>query len=328
MKRIAVDRPGGPEQLALVDVPVPAPGDADALVKIAYSGVNFLDVYFSTGLYKADLPVTLGSEASGIVESVGHGVTDSRPAIASLTRWCAGPTPSTPSFPAAQLVKIPDGVDLSTGGGDHAPGYDGALPDALDVSARRRRRPASCTPRPAAPAGSSSRWRSIAARACSARSRPRRRRGRSASSAPTRRSSTRPQDFEAEVKRLTDGRGVDVVYDSVGKTTFDKSLASLRAARHDGAVRSVERPGPAGRSGDPQQRGSLFLTRPNLAHHLLTRDELLWRAGDVLELRRAAGVVKVRISEIYPLADAAAAHRDLGEPKTTGKLLLKVWSQG
>ena len=97
MKRIAVDRPGGPEQLALVDVPVPEPGDADALVKIAYSGVNFIDVYFRTGLYKADLPVALGSEARASSRAVGPDVTESRPAIASRTRWCAAPTRSTPS---------------------------------------------------------------------------------------------------------------------------------------------------------------------------------------------------------------------------------------
>ena len=131
------------------------------------------------------------------------------------------------------------------------------------------------------------------------------------------------QDFAVEVKRLTDGRGVDVVYDSVGKTTFDKSLTVLRPrgtmalfGQSSGSVPPL----------DPailNARGSLFLTRPSLAHHLLDRKELLWRAGDVFTYI-ASGAVKVRISGTYPLAEAASAHEELEGRRTTGKLLLKV----
>jgi len=131
------------------------------------------------------------------------------------------------------------------------------------------------------------------------------------------------QDFEAEVKRLTNGRGVDVVYDSVGKTTFEKSLNSLRPrgmlalfGQSSGAV-------PPFDPGILNQKGSLFLTRPSLGHYLLTRDELQWRAGDVLNWI-AQGKLKLRIDRTYPLADAAQAHRDLESRKTAGKLILTL----
>ena len=182
---------------------------------------------------RRELPVVLGSEAAGIVERVGQDVTEVAPGDRVAYAMVRGSYAEYAVVPAAQLVKIPDGVDLVDGGRGHAPGHDGALPDALDVSARGRRQPVSSTPPPAAPAGSSSRWRSSAARACSARCRPRRRRARSRGLGADEAIIYTRQDFEAEVKRLTDGRGVDVVYDSVGKTTFDKSLnvAPRRAAR-------------------------------------------------------------------------------------------------
>ena len=131
------------------------------------------------------------------------------------------------------------------------------------------------------------------------------------------------QDFEAEAKRLTEGRGVDVVYDSVGRATFDKSLNVIRPrgmlvlfGQSSGAVPPFD---PAVLN----SRGSLFLTRPSLAHHLATRDELLWRTGEVLDLV-GSGALKVRVSKRYALAEAARAHQDLESRKTTGKLLLTI----
>jgi NADPH:quinone reductase len=131
------------------------------------------------------------------------------------------------------------------------------------------------------------------------------------------------QDFEAEVKRLTNGRGVDVVYDSVGKTTFDKGLNVLRPRGTMALFGQSSGPVPPVDPAVLNARGSLFLTRPTLAHHLATRDELLWRVGDVLKLV-GAGALKVRISRTYPLSDAGNAHRDLESRSTAGKLLLKV----
>ena len=135
------------------------------------------------------------------------------------------------------------------------------------------------------------------------------------------------QDFEEEVKRLTNGRGVDVVYDSVGKTTFDKSLAALRPrgllalfGQSSGSVPPVD---PSVLVG----KGSLYLTRPSLAHYMATRDELLWRAGDVLKAVQS-GTLTLRIDRTYPLADAADAHRDLESRRTAGKVLLDVEGAG
>jgi NADPH2:quinone reductase len=131
------------------------------------------------------------------------------------------------------------------------------------------------------------------------------------------------QDFEAETRRLTNGRGVDVVYDSVGKTTFDKSLSALRPrgllalfGQSSGSVAPVD---PSVLVG----KGSLFLTRPSLAHYIATREELLWRAGEVLAAVQS-GALKLHIDRIYPLANAADAHRDLESRRTTGKVLLAV----
>ncbi len=128
-------------------------------------------------------------------------------------------------------------------------------------------------------------------------------------------------DFEAEVKRLTGGRGVDVVYDSVGRTTFEKSLNCLRPRGLLALFGQSSGPVPPFDPAILNSKGSLFLTRPSLAHYLLKRDELLWRAGDVLRWI-AEGKLRVRIERAYPLADAAAAHRDLEGRKTAGKLLL------
>ena len=137
---------------------------------------------------------------------------------------------------------------------------------------------------------------------------------------PTRSSTTR-QDFEAEVRRLTGGRGVHVVYDSVGKTTFEKGLACLASARDDGALRTVERAGRPLRPAHVSQRGSLFLTRPTLFQYIATRDELEERAGDVLGWIRE-GRLKLRIAHEFSLDEAAAAHRELEGRRTTGKVLL------
>jgi NADPH2:quinone reductase len=131
------------------------------------------------------------------------------------------------------------------------------------------------------------------------------------------------QDFEAETRRLTGGRGVDVVYDSVGRTTFDKSLGSLRPRGTMALFGQSSGPVPPFDPAILNAKGSLFLTRPSLAHHLLTREELLWRAGDVLGWIDA-GKLKLRIDSTYPLAEAAAAHRALEGRHTTGKLLLTV----
>jgi NADPH:quinone reductase len=322
VKRIIVEQPGGPEQLKLIDVATPEPGPKDAVVAIAFSGVNFLDVYFRTGLYKADLPVTIGSEASGTVERVGREVTDVVPGDRVVYAMVRGSYAESAVVPAAQLVKIPDRIDLATAA---AAMLQGCTAHYLTHSTFPLTQGSSCLVHAAA-GGTGGLVVQMAKHrgahvfgtvSTDEKAREIRKLGADEAIIYT------SQDFETEVKRLTNGRGVDVVYDSVGRTTFDKSLNVIRPrgtmalfGQSSGSVSPLD---PAVLNA----KGSLFLTRPNLAHHLLTREELLWRVGDVMNYI-ASGIVHIRIAQTYPLADAAQAHRDLESRKTSGKLLLQV----
>jgi len=308
--------------MQVVDVPTPQAGAGEALVKIAFSGVNFIDVYFRTGLYKADAPIILGNEAAGTVEQIGSGVTEVAPGDRVVYAMVRGSYAEYAVVPAAKLVKVPDTVELSTAA---AIMLQGMTAHYLTHSTYPLTPESSCLVHAAAGGTGGlivqmARLRGakvFGTTSSEDKAREIRSLGADAAIIYT------TQDFEAEVRRLTHGRGVDVVYDSVGKTTFDKSLSSLRPrgtlalfGQSSGPVQPLD---PA----TLNTRGSLFLTRPNLAHHMLDRQELLWRAGDVLRYV-ASGAVKVRISKTYPLANAAEAHRDLEGRRTTGKLLLRV----
>ena len=322
MKRIVVEQPGGPEQLKLIDVPTPEPGPKEALVAVAFSGVNFLDVYFRTGLYKADFPVTIGSEASGTVERVGAEVTELAPGDRVVYAMVRGSYGEYAIVPAAQLVKVPDRIDLATAA---AAMLQGCTAHYLTHSTFPLTQGSSCLVHAAA-GGTGGLVVQMAKHrgahvygtvSTDEKARDVRKLGADEAIVYT------SQDFETEVKRLTNGRGVDVVYDSVGRTTFDKSLNVIRPrgtlalfGQSSGSVPPVD---PAVLN----TKGSLFLTRPNLAHHLLTREEILWRVGDVMNYI-ASGIIHIRIAQTYPLADAAQAHRDLESRKTAGKLLLQV----
>src|SRR5882724_3778022 len=322
MKAIQVQTPGGPEQMQLADVPVPQPGPKQALVRIAASGVNFIDVYFRTGLYKADTPITLGSEGAGTVEAVGPEVTEVSPGDRVAYAMARGSYAEYAVVPAAQLVKIPDHVDFQTAA---AAMLQGMTAHYLTHSTYPLKSGDTCLVHAAA--GGAGGLTVQMAKMLGARvfgtvsgeekARTARENGVDEAILYTQ------VDFEAEVKRLTDGRGVDVVYDSVGKTTFDKSLSSLRPRGMLALFGQSSGSVPPFDPGILNTKGSLFLTRPSLGHYLLTRDELLWRAGDVLRWIDE-GKLKVRIHRVYPLADAAAAHRDLEARGTTGKLLLAV----
>ena len=320
MRAVQIEQTGGPEQMRVADVPTPAPGAGQALVRIAASGVNFIDVYFRAGVYKADLPITLGSEAAGTVAAIGPDVTDVTPGDRVAYAMVRGSYADYAIVPAAQLVKIPDRVDFNSAA---AAMLQGMTAHYLTHSTYALKAGDECLVHAAA--GGAGGLIAQMARARGARVL-----GTVSSeekAAVARESGVdeailyTQADFEAEVKRLTGGRGVHVVYDSVGRTTFEKSLACLRPrgvlalfGQSSGPVAPI----------DPQilnTRGSVFLTRPSLAHYLLTRDELLWRAGDVLNAV-ASGTLRLRIHQTYPLDRAADAHRDLESRKTTGKLLL------
>jgi NADPH2:quinone reductase len=322
MKLIVVNTPGGPEQMQLVDAPKPAPGPKDAVVAVAFSGVNFIDVYFRTGLYKADAPILLGSEASGTVESVGSDVTDVRPGDRVAYTMVRGSYAEYAVVPAAQLVKVPDGVDMRAAA---ALMLQGTTAHYLTHSTYKLQKGSTCLVH--AGAGGTGGLIVQMARHLGARvlatvsTEDKAKEAKSLGADETIIYTT--QDFEAEVKRLTDGKGVDVVYDSVGKTTFDKGLSVLRPRGTMALFGQSSGPVPPFDPSILNARGSLFLTRPSLAHHLLDRKELLWRVSDVFGYA-ASGAVKVRISGTYPLAEAASAHEVLEGRRTLGKLLLKV----
>ena len=322
MKAIQVFEPGGPEQLQLVDVPIPEPGPNQALVRIAASGVNFIDIYFRTGLYKAERPVTLGSEAAGTVEAVGAGVSEVAPGDRVAYAMTRGSYAEYAVVPASQLVKIPDGIDLDSAA---AVMLQGMTAHYLTHSTFPLSSGQTCLVHAAA--GGAGRLIAQMAKLRGARVlgtvSTEEKAAVAAKAGVDHPILYTTVDFEAEVKRLTGNAGVDVVYDSVGRTTFDKSLACLRPRGMLALFGQSSGPVPPIDAQILNTRGSLFLTRPSLAHHLLTREELLWRAGDVFTAMERGQLV-LKVHQAFPLAEAAESHRALESRATTGKLLLKM----
>jgi NADPH2:quinone reductase len=320
MKAIQVFEPGGPEKMQLVDVAKPAPGPEQALVRIGASGVNFIDVYHRIGLYKIELPATLGTEGAGTVEAVGPDVTEVAAGDRVAYAMPRGSYAEYAVVPAWQLVKIPDGLDFNAAA---ASMLQGMTAHYLTHSAYPLKSGDACLVHAAA--GGTGGVIVQMAKMRGARvfgtvsTEEKARRAREAGADEV--ILYTQQDFEAEVKRLTNGRGVDVVYDSVGKTTFEKSLNSLRPRGLMASFGQSSGPVPPFEISLLNAKGSLYLTRPSLGHYTATRDELLSRAGDVLNWV-ASGKVKIRVDRTYPLAEAAAAHRDLESRRTAGKLLL------
>ena len=320
MKIIQVRTPGDAEAMEVIEAPVPAPRPGQALVRIAAVGVNFIDVYFRSGQYTADLPLTPGSEAAGTVEAVGFGVSDVAPGDRVAYAMVRGAYAEYAVVPAAQLVPLPEAIDFQSAAAAMLQGMtahyltrstyavradDVVLVHAAAGGAGR------LIAQMAARAGArvigtvSTSEKADAARAAGVHE-------------PVLYTET---DFEAAVRRLTAGAGVHVVYDSVGRSTFEKSLACLRP--RGTLVLFGQSSGPVAPL-DPQvlnTRGSVYLTRPSLAHYVRDQEELLWRAREVLGAV-ASGALTLRIDRIYPLARAADAHRDLESRRTIGKLLL------
>ena len=322
MKRIVVHEHGGPETLTLVDGPMPEPGPKEALVANSVSGVNFIDVYYRTGLYPTERPAAIGSEGAGTVERVGSEVTEVRPGDRVVYAMARGSYAEYAVVPAAMLAPIPDDVTFEAAA---AVMLQGTTAHYLTRSTFLLDNTHTCLIHAAAGGlgtllvqmAKERGARVIGTVSTEEKARVVRNLGADETILYTQ------QDFETEVKRLTNGRGVDVVYDSVGKTTFDKSLKVIRLRGMMALVGQSSGPVAPLDPSILNQRGSLFLTRPSLGHYLATRDELLWRAGEVLSLVES-GDLNVQISGRYPLSDAPQAHRDLESRKTTGKLLLGV----
>ncbi|HZP07328.1 MAG TPA: quinone oxidoreductase [Terracidiphilus sp.] len=320
MQAIQIQETGGPEVLRLVELPIPQPGPGQVLIRVEATGVNFVEIYFRKGVYKAALPFTPGSEAAGTVEELGPGVTGFSAGEAVASTSVLGSYAEYALVPAAQLVKVPASLapeqaaaamlqgmtahylaysTFSLKAGETALVHAGAGGVGLLLTQIAVRLGA----------------RVITTVSTAAKAELSREAGASDVILYT------EQDFEAEVKRLTNGKGVDVVYDSVGKTTFEKSLNCLRPRGMLVLFGGSSGPVPPFDLIQLSSKGSLFITRPTLWHYLATRSELEWRAGDVLGWA-AKGELKLRMEHSYPLANAAQAQTDLEDRKTTGKILL------
>lgn len=319
MKAIEIQQVGGPDVLKLADIPTPTPKTGEALVKVHASGVNFVDVYFREGRYKKDLPFVGGQEGAGVVEAVGDGVLDLKPGDPVAWSSVPGSYAEYAVVPAAHLVKVPGGLDLKLAA---AVMLQGMTAHYLAYSTFALK-PGDVALVHAAAGGVGLLLTQMATQAgarviATVSTEEKAKLAREAGAAEVILYTT--SDFEAETKRLTEGRGVDVVYDSVGKVTFEKSLNCLRPrgmmVLYGGSSGVV----PPFDLIELSSRGSLFVTRPSLKDYTATRTELLSRAEAVLGA--VQGNLKVRLEHLYPLADARQAHLDLEGRVTTGKLLL------
>src|SRR2546429_1077163 len=312
MKAIRVHAPGGPDALRCEDIERPAPGPGQVLVKIEAAGVNFIDVYQRTGLYKVPLPFTLGQEAAGSVAAVGPGVKEPKVGDRVAYTSILGAYAEYAVVPAERVVVLPDGVSTKQGAAAMLQGMTAHYVATTTYPLK----PGDACLVHAAAGGVGLLLCQVAklrgARVLGTVSTPEKAALACAAGADEVIRYTE-QDFEPEVKRLTNGAGLQVIYDSVGKTTLEKGLSCL--APRGMMVLFGQSSGPVGPF-DPQvlsQKGSLFPTRPTLAHYILTRPDLVARAGEVL------GWIKSGKRE---LAQAAEAHRLLEGRKTTGKVLL------
>jgi len=320
MKATVVNRPGGPEVLEYTDVEAPKPKAGEALVKIAAIGVNYIDVYHRTGLYKLPTPFIPGSEAAGTVEALGEGVTDVTIGERVAYAMVPGAYAEYAAAPAGKLVKIPDGVDFATAA---AAMLQGMTAHYL-VTSTYQLKAGNAALVHAAAGGVGllliQMAKQIGARVFGTVSTDEKAKLARQAGADHVILYTK-EDFEAEIKRLTDGSGLQVVYDSVGKDTYMKSLRVLAPRGMLALFGQSSGPVPPFDPALLAQGGSLFLTRPSLFHYTLTREELMWRAGDVFDWIRG-GELKIRIHGTFPLREAAEAHKQLEGRKTTGKVLL------
>jgi NADPH2:quinone reductase len=323
LKSVRFHQYGGPEVLQLEDIPEPTPAAGQALVKVEVSGVNFIDIYQRSGAYTGTLPAALGVEGCGVVTALGDGVTEVK--VGDQVCYALVPAGSYAEYhvvPAAKLVPVPDGISA---GQAVAAMVQALTAHYLTISTYPLK--AGDTALIHAAAGGTGALVVQAAKKAGARV---------IGTVSTREKADiamqagaddvilyTEQDFEAEVKRLTDGKGVNVVYDSVGLTTFDKSLNCLLPrgmmvlfGQSSGAVPPFA----------PQllnAKGSLFVTRPSLGHYTATRDELLWRAREVFAWIKA-GEMTIRLDKQFPLAEAVEAHRYLEGRESKGKVVIAI----
>jgi NADPH:quinone reductase len=322
MKAMMIRETGPSGVLRLEEVPLPAPGPGMARVKIACAGVNFIDVYVRSGINAGPLPRIAGEEAAGTVDAVGEGVTEVHVGDRVAYAMHGGSYAEYAVVPAGLLVKVPDGVDIRTAA---AAMLQGMTAHYLATS--------TCPLGPAdtalvhAAAGGTGRLLVQVARLRGARvigtvsTEEKESIARRAGASEVVRYAE--GDFAVEVKRLTGGRGVDVVYDSVGRATFEGSLNCLRPRGMMVLFGHSSGPVPPVDLQVLNRKGSLFLTRPSLGWYIADRTELLRRSGDLFAWM-AAGSIAIAIDKVFPLSEAARAHDYLESRQSRGKVLLEV----
>lgn len=320
MKAIRIHQPGDSSVLKLEEIPIPAPGAGEVLVRMAAIGVNFIDIYQRSGQYKGVLPFTPGMEGAGTVEAAGEGVTDFAPGDRAAFGFTQGSYAEYAVVPAEKLAPVPEGVDLALAAAAMLQGMTAhyLTHDTFPLQAGQ-------TALVHAAAGGTGALivqmaKHLGARVLATAGSPEKAAIAKAAGADEV-ILYREVDFAAEAMRLSNGRGVDVVYDSVGKDTFDKGLTVIRPrgmmvlfGQSSGAVAPL----------DPQTlnaRGSLYLTRPSLGFYTATQDEMRMRASAVFD-GIAAGWLTIRVDRRLPLAEAATAHDALAGRTTQGKVLL------
>jgi NADPH:quinone reductase len=320
MKAIQVPKVGGVEVLTLVEIPTPKPKPNEVIVKIAAAGVNYIDVYFREGRYPITAPFIIGQEASGQVSELGTDVKDFKAGDRVAYTGITGAYAEYEAVPAERLVRVPAGIT------DHqaaAAMLQGLTAHYLVYSTYPLKKGETCLIHAAAGGvglllvqlAKNLGARVIGTVSTEEKANLAREAGADEVIFYTR------QDFEAETKRLTDGKGVHVVYDGVGKTTFDQDLNVLRPRGYLVLFGASSGPVPPFDLSKLAQKGSLFVTRPTLVNHIASHEELIQRSTDILNMI-TSGKLKLRIEHLYPLREAQQAHRDLEGRKTTGKLLL------
>ena len=322
MHAIEVAQTGGPEVLTYVEKPTPSPAAGQVLIKAEAIGVNFLDTYFRSGQYPRELPFIVGNEVCGTVEALGDDVAALKVGDRVVTAEANGGYAEYCVAPADFVAYVPEGVDADAAAASLLKGmtahyliksvYPVQQGDTVLLHAGAGGVGLILT-----------QWvTSLAARVITTVSTPQKAElSRQAGAVEVLDYPEDAQEFGAKIRELTDGNGVAAVYDGVGASTFDASMASLAIRGTLALFGASSGPVPPF---DPQRlnaAGSLFLTRPSLVHYTRTPDEFAWRAGELLDAI-AAGTINVTVSERYPLADAAQAHRDLQGRKTVGSVVL------
>jgi NADPH2:quinone reductase len=320
MKAVEVSHTGGPDVLEYKDVAEPQPKPNEVLVQIKAAGLNFIDVYFREGRYPSKVPFIVGQEAAGVVEKVGGDVTTIKPGDRVAYTGLQGAYSEKTVVPADRLVKIPEGVSFEQAA---ALMLQGMTAHYLVRSTYPLRSGETCLIHAAAGGVGQllvQMAKMIGATVIATA-------GTDEKCAIAHRAGAdhvinyEEQDFEEETKRLTSGKGVNVVYDGVGKATFEKGLNVLLPRGYMVLFGGASGAVPPFDLIKLSQKGSLYVTRPTLGHYIATREELEWRASDLMGWV-ASGKLKINIGQTYPLAQAEKAHRDLEARKTTGKTLL------